>query len=104
MRFLSNRSLTPAAAHSPPRKKSVPQRRPARPSRPDLAQLRPRIINSFSDLRVHGLDGAIFQFVSKTRATPSNNGVCLLTNCGGLCVSTTANGKRPEDHGGSRGV
>lgn len=48
---------------------------PLRPSWHNLAQLRLHTINSFSDLRVHGLDGAIFQFVSKTRLTPPDNGV-----------------------------
>ena len=68
---------------------------PAQGFFPMVAQLRLHTINSFSDLCVHGLDGAIFQLVSKTRPALPNNGVCLLTNCGGLCIGTTANGKRP---------
>ena len=59
----------------PPTKKKPGKALSLRPSWPNLDQLRPHTINSFSDLRVHGLDGAIFQFVSKTRSTPPDNGV-----------------------------
>jgi hypothetical protein len=59
----------------PPTKKKPGKALPLRPSWPNLAQLRLHTINSFSDLRVHGLDGAIFQLVSKTRPMPPDNGV-----------------------------